>query len=70
MEQFKDSKEKYKAFKRLFSDTEDGKNVLDYLIDTYYDRVSYTKNDKEHTFFREGQRDVVVKILRYVNKKL
>ena len=70
MAKFKDEDEKIKAFKRLFTEHQDGIDVLEYLRDMYYDKLSYIQKDKEHTFFNEGRRDVVCKILRYVNTEI
>ena len=68
--EFKNREEKVKAFKRLFSDTQDGVDILKYLKRRYYNRMSYVRKDKDETAFREGERSVIYTILKLVNMEL
>jgi len=61
--------ERNKQFKRTF-DTIDGKAVLEYLENKYYHQRTYSKGDSYHTAFREGQRDVILKIRKTVLEEL
>lgn len=61
----KEIEERTKQFKRAF-ETIDGKAVLEYLENKYYNKRTYSKGDAHHTSFREGQRDVVLEIRKRV----
>lgn len=49
-----------------------GEEVLEILVETFYNTVSFTRSDTHTTAFKEGHRDLV-QVLRqavdYVNKK-
>lgn len=64
-----DQRELIKKYKVCFG-TEAGIQVLNDLEKRFYHKRSYTKSDKEHTFFNEGRRDVVLLIKKYVDEEI
>lgn len=66
-ESIKEAQEIYKAYYRAFN-TEDGKLVLDDLIQNYHNRNSFVQGDPYCTSFNEGTRRVVLDILACITK--
>ena len=63
----KDHKQLKTDYQNTF-DTKEGKRVLADLKSAYYHRSSYTKNDAYETAFREGQRNVIIRIINLIKE--
>jgi len=63
----KDHKQLKTDYQTTF-DTKEGKRVLADLQSAYYHRSSYTKNDAYETAFREGQRNVIIRIINLIKE--
>jgi len=64
----KDHIELKKDYQHTF-DTPEGKRVLADLQSAYYHRLSYTKDDPYETAFREGQRNVIIRIINLIKEE-
>lgn len=65
----RDLEKEERRLARLFT-SHDGKEVLKNLERDFYDRPSYIRHEPQpyHTFYREGQRDVVGFIKETIEK--
>lgn len=64
-----EKKKKLGIYKALFA-TDDGKFVLDDLRKAFGDRISFVRGDAHETAFREGQRDVYLRIKTLIETDL
>jgi len=63
----KDHKQLKTDYQTTF-DTKEGKRVLADLQSAYYHRSSHTKGDPYETAFREGQRNVIIRIINLIKE--
>ena len=48
--------------------TQSGQEFMSWIKETYFNQISYTRNDPHHTSFIEGGRDVVFDINKRIEK--
>lgn len=53
-----------KIYNRIFQQDKDGQSILDELAAMFYDRPSYVRGDPYETAYKEGQRAVVLFLIR------
>lgn len=53
-----------KMYYRIFQEDRDGQAIFDEMAGLFYDRPSYVKGDPHETAYREGQRSVVMFLIR------
>ena len=59
------------AFNKRVADmlrTHTGQEFMNWMEETYFNQISYSRNDPHHTSFMEGGRDVVFDIKKRIEK--
>jgi hypothetical protein len=63
-----DAMERYRLFRRVLHDTDEGRKVLNEILTIcHMYHPSHGNHDSHHTAFREGERNIALRILHTLN---